>query len=157
MSEDEEAGNQLAEAEKKLVEIKEQNGDPGEPEATENIQEAESIISVLRKDKQLTLKKLVQINQIISALSKKFLINHEEEAAVETYQSVKESRQEYVRLSHAQRVQLKEATAKMESRLKIQKNVWYWRWKRIYKDDNEERVEATNKLRDQVIRLMDFE
>ena len=64
---------------------------------------------------------------------------------------------EAVRLTHSQRLQLKETTAKKEVRMKVQKNVWYWRWRRIYQDDKKDRVENVNKRRDQLIRLMDFE
>ena len=62
-----------------------------------------------------------------------------------------------VRLTHSQRIQLKEATARKEVTMKVQKNVWYWRWRRIYQDDKKDRVEAVNRMRDQLIRLMDFE
>ena len=62
-----------------------------------------------------------------------------------------------VRLTHSQRLQLKETTAKKEVLMKVQKNVWYWRWRMIYQDEKKERVEIVNKRRDQLIRLMDFE
>ena len=62
-----------------------------------------------------------------------------------------------MRLTHSQRLQLKETTAKKEVMMRVQKNVWYWRWRMIYQDEKKDRVETVNKRRDQLIRLMDFE
>ena len=76
--EDEEAViEHLDKAEKKLEEVKELNGDPGDPEASKNIQQAETMLSTLRKDKQLTLKKQVKLNQIMGYLGKKFVEQEE--------------------------------------------------------------------------------
>ena len=79
MEEEEDVIQHLDKAEKKLEEVKELNGDPGDPEASKNIQQAETMLGTLRKDKQLTLKKLVKLNQIVGYLGKKFELEQEEE------------------------------------------------------------------------------
>ena len=79
MEDEEDVIEHLDKAEKKLEEVKELNGDPGDPEASKNIQQAETMLGTLRKDKQLTLKKLVKLNQIVGYLGKKFELEQEEE------------------------------------------------------------------------------
>ena len=77
--EEEDVIEHLEQAEEKLEEIKEHNGDPGDPETSKNIKQAESMVSTLRKDKKLTLKKLVKLKQIVGYMSKKLELDQEEE------------------------------------------------------------------------------
>lgn len=63
----------------------------------------------------------------------------------------------YVRLSHQQRVQLKESGARLEAKLKIGKTIWYTKWRQIYKDPTREKRELANKKRETIKKLMKFE
>ena len=61
-----------------------------------------------------------------------------------------------MRLTHQQRVQLKETMAKMEVKMRIYKTIWYTRWRQIYQDQNTERVQRANKMSQQVKKLHVF-
>ena len=79
MDEEEEAKEDLEKTEEKLEEIREQNIDPEDPETTKSIKQADSMVKNLRKDKKLTLKKLVKLKQIVGYMSKTLANNTEEE------------------------------------------------------------------------------
>ena len=66
------------------------------------------------------------------------------------------SEKEPMRLTHQQRVQLKETMAKMEVKMRIYKTIWYTRWRQIYQDQNTERVQRANKMSQQVKKLHVF-
>ena len=78
MEEEDHVIEHLDRAEEKLEEIKEHNGDPGDPETSTNIKQAETMVTTLRKDKQLTLKKLVKLKQIVGYMSKKFALDEDD-------------------------------------------------------------------------------
>ena len=61
-----------------------------------------------------------------------------------------------VRLSHQQRVQLKESMGRMEAKLKISKTIWYTKWRQIYKDPNREKRELAHRKRETIKKLMKF-
>ena len=81
--EEEDVIEHLEKAEEKLGEIKEHNGVPGDPETSKNIKQAESMVTTLRKDKKLTLKKLVKLKQIVGYMSKKLELDQEEEVTLD--------------------------------------------------------------------------
>ena len=78
MEKEEDVIEHLERAEEKLEEIKEHNVDPGDPETSKNIKQAETMVTTLRKDKQLTLKKLVKLKQIVGYMSKKFELDQDD-------------------------------------------------------------------------------
>ena len=82
MEEGEEAKEDLEKTEEKLEEIREQNIDPEDPETTKSIKQADSMVKNLRKDKKLTLKKLVKLKQIVGYMSKTLANNNEEEVRI---------------------------------------------------------------------------
>ena len=85
MEEEDDVIEHLEKAEEKLEEIKEHNGDPGDPETSKNIQQAETMVTTLRKDKQLTLKKLVKLKQIVGYMSKKLELDQDEEVGTSAF------------------------------------------------------------------------
>ena len=62
----------------------------------------------------------------------------------------------YVRLSHQQRVQLKETMGRVEAKLKISRTIWYTKWRQIYKDPNREKRELAQGKRETIKKLMKF-
>ena len=70
--------------------------------------------------------------------------------------SMTSSNLESNRLTHQQRVQLKEAMAKKERKMKIYKTIWYTKWRVIYTDPNSDKIVAANAQRLQVKNLLKF-
>ena len=60
------------------------------------------------------------------------------------------------RLTHQQRIQIKETMAKKEKKMKIYKTIWYTKWRQIYDDPNSERVIAAKAQRQQIKNLLKF-
>ena len=92
----------LERAEEKLEEIKEHNGDPGDPETSKNIKQAETMVTTLRKDKQLTLKKLVKLKQIVGYMIRLTLRRLSCYQSKITFKYI--FRRQLIHFSHSQRI-----------------------------------------------------